>query len=132
MANPISASDYTNANRLAVPLPSGTEEKPSVFVIRRVPPELLPDLTRSYDERLAKEWDTLSPEERAESIKAVMNTLTRLIPAICVEPKVVASDTKVEGAVAFNDIGLNDLMELFTKCFEFSGLSEEAVDARKN
>ena len=120
-----SAEVYTQSNRLALELPSGF-----TIIIRKVPPELLPELTKGYDERLAQDWDKLSREDRAAAIRSVINTLTRIVPAVCVEPRVVIKDADPKTEIMFVDIDINDLMAIFTGCFKFSGLSEEEAAER--
>jgi len=116
------AEQYRARAQKSVKLPSGF-----TFVIRRIPPLLIPDLTFDVPEDVKE----LSLEERRDLTKKLLTEMMKIFPSCVVEPRIVVGDEVPKDAIHFNDLDFDDLLSLFSAILEHSGLSGPEVQRRK-
>ena len=114
----LDVQEYVKKNRKTVTTRSG-----ATFVIRKIPPTCMHIVFK-----LAQYAKSATGEVDPRYFEELSDVLRELIPKCVVEPKITLEPQP--DSIALDDLGLDDVMELFTSIFDFTGLGPRQAAER--
>ena len=126
-----SASDYKRKRRRSVEVSEG-----DVFIVRKMTPSIYGNALKSIGvtpNDFNPDGSLIDPEKVRSMINAgIFDVMKYVIPRCVVSPKIVPEPhQETDENILFDDIDETDLTTLLDEIYDFSGLSAEAKEERK-
>ena len=128
---PIKPSEYRKGHTKVVTLDSGTE-----WLIRKIPFDAMAELfevmgVKATKDQKEAERQFTSAMDRPDFQKRLVTMTQILLPACCVDPKVVLEGDPSDDYLLYSEIDPMDMFKLFFEIMQHSGLSAEAAAKRQ-
>ncbi len=102
------------------------------WVVKPMSPRLMVKNYKNFAALENADSKDLSLEEQAEMMQKLAPLIDIILPACCVDPRIVFEGETGKGQIHIDDLDMETLMKLFSGIFEASGITEKTKEERED
>jgi len=102
------------------------------WVVKPMSPRLMVKNYKNFAALENADSKDLTLEEQAEMMQKLAPLIDIILPACCIDPKIVFEGETGKGQIHIDDLDMETLMKLFSGIFEASGITEKTKEERED